>query len=882
MKRSKKNRKYISAILAAVLVVSLIVPTTARNYFSAYSGELDDYYSDSDFGQEDYDLDGDLGQDSPEDNISTPDTVCEHMDTRWVDKADGTHDQVCNDCSEYLITSEAHLDADNDGACDRCGNITNQVQDEVCEHKNTRWVSNDDSTHGRVCDDCGERIVMSESHFDYNSDGTCDQCGYVSIQAPEKACDHGYAHWVDNGDGTHDRVCYDCNEHFIVNEAHFDSNDDGVCDKCRSVSDSKPTPECEHVHTNWDDNGNGTHNQVCSDCDECLVENEVHFDNNLDGVCDRCNSIISQASDEECDHPSPRWVDNGDGAHDRICYDCSEHIVAGEAHFDGDGDGACDRCGYVSNLLVAELCEHTNTIWVDNGDETHDQVCEDCNEHIVTGDSHYDGNGDGFCDKCKAVTAQLLIATIPLTLPITANLNGEVAVADNAEIRNLSSTQAIKVTDMRVSVFSGWTLVDGDTVFTEYDRGAQQLAMGFRGTPVKADGSMDMTQADWSIAANSSLPLEMKADIPAQTQKSAESSIGKVTFTLDWAEGSVDPEPEQIGQATTFNKDMLNRALMGSRTVTILKDQAIPWDGVDISDPQNGTVFAWKEGDDGFINLVGSYLTSTANMFQTDPFDIYGGVFSSLASIDIRELDTSRVTDMSYMFMGCSNLDGLDVTHFDTRNVTNMMGMFRDCSALYSLDVSSFDTSNVEYMNDMFAGCTCVGSLDVSNFDTSNVIRMDDMFRDCSALTSLDLSNFNTGKVTIMTWMFDGCKSLTSLNIQYFDTSNVTDMSYMFMDCSALTTLNVSSFDTSNVTSMHYMFEQCIHLTSLNISNFDISKVTDLDAMFERCSFMTTLYVKDSATKEKISTDADVPSSCTVIVGAPPAEYINDFFSVFF
>lgn len=870
MKRNKTGRRYISAIMSAVLVVSLIVPTSARNYFSAYSGESDVYYSDTDFEQGDYGMDGVLDQDVPEGDISTPDAVCEHGDTRWTDNDDGTHDQVCNDCSKHIITSEVHLDADNDGACDRCGNITNQVQDEVCEHKNTRWVSNDDSTHGRVCDDCGERIVMSESHFDYNSDGTCDQCGYVSIQAPEKACDHGYAHWVDNGDGTHDRVCYDCNEHFIVNEAHFDSNDDGVCDKCRSVSDSKPTPECEHVHTNWDDNGNGTHNQVCSDCDECLVENEVHFDNNLDGVCDRCNSIISQASDEECDHPSPRWVDNGDGTHDRICYDCSEHIVAGEAHFDGDGDGACDRCGYVSNLLVAELCEHTNTIWVDNGDETHDQVCEDCNEHIVTGDSHYDGNGDGFCDKCKAVTAQFLIATIPLTLPITANLNGEVAVADNAEIRNLSSTQAIKVTDVRVSVFSGWILVDGDTVFAETDRGAQQLAMGFRGTPVKADGSMDMTQADWSIEANGRLPLNMEASIPAQDQGAAQFTMGKVTFALDWAEGSTEPEPEPepVGQATTFNKAMLDRTLMGSRTVTILKDQPIPWDGVDISDPQNGTVFAWKEGDDGFINLVDSYLTSTANMFRNDPVDMYGGAFSSLTSIDIQELDTSHVTDMSSMFMGCSNLCDLDVTHFDTRNVTDMMDMFWDCSNLYSLNVSGFDTSKVTNMSRMFEGCALLGSLDVSNFDTSKVTDMGSMFSNCSALVLLDLSNFNTGNVIEMGGMFNNCRSLTSLNIQNFDTSNVTDMSYMFMDCLALSALNVSSFDTSNVTSMHYMFEQCIHLTSLNISNFDISKVTDLGAMFERCSSLTTLYVKDAATKTAIANSGNFPKNCTIIVSS--------------
>nr|MCR5142281.1 DUF285 domain-containing protein [Ruminococcus sp.] len=109
------------------------------------------------------------------------------------------------------------------------------------------------------------------------------------------------------------------------------------------------------------------------------------------------------------------------------------------------------------------------------------------------------------------------------------------------------------------------------------------------------------------------------------------------------------------------------------------------------------------------------------------------------------------VTDMSYMFSGCSALTSLDVSGFDTRNVTTMECMFGGyldgpannwilgCSALTSLDLSSFDTSNVEFMDYMFNGCSGLTSLDLSGFDTSNVVFMDGIFTGCESLKSFTL-----------------------------------------------------------------------------------------------------------------------------------------------
>ena len=174
--------------------------------------------------------------------------------------------------------------------------------------------------------------------------------------------------------------------------------------------------------------------------------------------------------------------------------------------------------------------------------------------------------------------------------------------------------------------------------------------------------------------------------------------------------------------------------------------------------------------------------------------------FRNLSSIEgLKNLDTSNVTDTSYMFSACRKLPSLDVSGFDTSKVTDISGMFYDCGKLSSLDVSGFDTSKVTDMRSMFSGCIGLTSLDVTGFNTSEVTDMYAMFSDCAKLTSLNVSKFNTDKVTSMSYMFSGCSELTSLDLSNFKTSNVEFMYRMFGNCTNLINLNISSFNFSKV-----------------------------------------------------------------------------------
>ena len=198
----------------------------------------------------------------------------------------------------------------------------------------------------------------------------------------------------------------------------------------------------------------------------------------------------------------------------------------------------------------------------------------------------------------------------------------------------------------------------------------------------------------------------------------------------------------------------------------------------------------WYDNRESISTVV--FNASFAKARPTTTFGWFSDMEILTSFVGMRYLNTSNVTDMQYMFEGCSSLTSLDVSSFDTSNVTEMDGMFGGCSSLTSLDISSFDTSNVTNMSGMFVGCSSLTSLDLNNFNTSNVVWMSSMFEGCSSLTSLDVSSFDTSNADL-SYMFNGCSNLTSLDVSSFDTSNVTNMSSMFYNCSSLTDLTLSS-----------------------------------------------------------------------------------------
>lgn len=117
----------------------------------------------------------------------------------------------------------------------------------------------------------------------------------------------------------------------------------------------------------------------------------------------------------------------------------------------------------------------------------------------------------------------------------------------------------------------------------------------------------------------------------------------------------------------------------------------------------------------------------------------------NLKTIDVFDLNTSNVTDMSAYFSRCSTLSSLgmvlpllrDIKYWDTRKVLSFEGMFTGCILLTSVDLRYWSTQKVINMALMFANCTKLTNLNLEGWDTRSVNTMEGMFKNCKNMSSL-------------------------------------------------------------------------------------------------------------------------------------------------
>lgn len=125
-----------------------------------------------------------------------------------------------------------------------------------------------------------------------------------------------------------------------------------------------------------------------------------------------------------------------------------------------------------------------------------------------------------------------------------------------------------------------------------------------------------------------------------------------------------------------------------------------------------------------------------------------------LAWCDVSNLDTSKFTDMSYMFVYCTSISNIDVSRWNVGNVTSMQGMFNGCTSLKSLNIEGWNTSSVSNMSDLFKGCNSLTFLNVNNWNVSNVANISGMFSGGLSLKSINLSNWDTSSIIDMSFLF--------------------------------------------------------------------------------------------------------------------------------
>lgn len=233
-------------------------------------------------------------------------------------------------------------------------------------------------------------------------------------------------------------------------------------------------------------------------------------------------------------------------------------------------------------------------------------------------------------------------------------------------------------------------------------------------------------------------------------------------------------------------------------------------------------------------NTVIEEVAERANKFKPSYLSYKDCMLENLDN-DLRQIDSSNLTSLDYLFDGCTKLKSVDLTNWVKPNITSMERMFDDCSSLESINITGWDCSNVTNTSSMFRSCKTIpegfGDLTFPKMET-----ISGMFLYCRALTSSSqIPNFDVSECTDFTNLFSGCYGLTEItNIKNWDTSSLTDMLQCFQDCSKLVEIDISAWDTSKVTRVYQTFSGCRELKTL--SSFDGSSCTSLGYAFNGCN----------------------------------------------
>lgn len=146
----------------------------------------------------------------------------------------------------------------------------------------------------------------------------------------------------------------------------------------------------------------------------------------------------------------------------------------------------------------------------------------------------------------------------------------------------------------------------------------------------------------------------------------------------------------------------------------------------------------------------------------------------------IREWDTSRITDMHALFQGQADFNE-DIGLWNTSQVTNLSYLFNRASS-FDQDLSAWDTQQVRYMEGIFNFATSFNG-DIGAWSTPSLQSMDDAFGHATSF-NIDISGWDTRRLLYASHSFRGTTSF-SQDLSPWSVSQLQDATGMFLDAQA-------------------------------------------------------------------------------------------------
>jgi len=295
----------------------------------------------------------------------------------------------------------------------------------------------------------------------------------------------------------------------------------------------------------------------------------------------------------------------------------------------------------------------------------------------------------------------------------------------------------------------------------EYEIGTKEFALTLDGNG--GEGTSVIYAENGSVV---SLPVPTREGYDFAGWQDENGNLYTDTFTMPIGEVNLKAIwKELISYAIYITEDQSLRFIRTSESVTpgcVYKGMTVTdvFTGFDTATYYNKEQVPWWDGHWYNERVIKKAIVE--DVIQPVNIAYWFYYFYEIEYMDIRKLDTSKVTNMSntfYMFglKSPENMTILGLDTLNTSNVTNMEKTFFQAArhtTKFVIDLSKWDVSKVTNMYRMFYDTgyetTTFGLGDLSGWNTSNVTTMYEMFCNTglSASWYLDCSRWNVSKVT--------------------------------------------------------------------------------------------------------------------------------------